>query len=723
MQKEAINTFSEGLVTDINPIAAQNNSLSNCLNGTFITYNGNEFILQNDMGNSKIEYAKLPTGYVPVGIKEYGGVIYVASYNPMTKKGQVGSFPSPQHIFTPTEIGVSDITLTEENFLTNGLYHDVRIPLTADDKILNINDQFAIKITATEPFQDSVFNVVSNLIPDNLGIIKFKLAALDKNSEFIYIDTKITQKESTLFKGEDEEVTFDYWAVINGDIEIEDFDIYNLKASGKLYLVAELEVLDKYVIELTNSVVGSTYTCTLNNEITNPGLWTFLKVTYSINGETEITEYIPHPIDLKGNLVNTPPEFTFSTTTKTDVVDYECTPCVAYGEQSQLTKRGRINFSTFDTNFLDLIGFNYQKLDEEINLNINIDYGSTIGNSIDRLELNFYNLNKLTTYTHVCTERDFKSINFVETIPIYNIDKINAGLIGEELSLNTPKLTLPNFLPKGLEENCVYMCVFKFYEKTIAGLVTEVVSKKYRFVYTNTMFNKYYNGTILDINNEFIDFNANLKVDLNFKKAVTYLLNPGKLPYCFDTNISAFDSELVEQKIFTYNPRIALQTEEFDEITTTLGEHDYWLFEDVATTDGRLYNLNTVGNQILNVNTNKDLIGENIDSETRTYQYFNTALLEDDIYLRTIHDSTNFGITETLVYAQFKHQIKADTRISKITKALNVVKPYFSEENLTNIFGFNLDANNDKWITYRWGISGRFNPLDSSISNLLCTLP
>jgi hypothetical protein len=58
-----------------------------CLNGTLVTYNGNELHLQNDMGNAQVGTSYLSKGYVPVGMKEYGGVIYVASYNPETKKG------------------------------------------------------------------------------------------------------------------------------------------------------------------------------------------------------------------------------------------------------------------------------------------------------------------------------------------------------------------------------------------------------------------------------------------------------------------------------------------------------------------------------------------------------------------------------------------------------------------------------------------------------------
>ena len=104
MKQEATNTFGDGMIMDLNPLTTPNNVLTSALNATMITYNGNEFVLQNDMGNGRVETAYLPSGYVPVGIKEYGGIIYVASYNPLTNKGQIGSFPSPERNISSSEI-------------------------------------------------------------------------------------------------------------------------------------------------------------------------------------------------------------------------------------------------------------------------------------------------------------------------------------------------------------------------------------------------------------------------------------------------------------------------------------------------------------------------------------------------------------------------------------------------------------------------------------------
>ena len=86
MKKDTIYTFTEGMVKDLHPLTTPNNVLTDALNATLVTYNGNELVLQNDMGNTKISNAFLPAGYVPVGMKEHGGIIYVAAYNPTTKK-------------------------------------------------------------------------------------------------------------------------------------------------------------------------------------------------------------------------------------------------------------------------------------------------------------------------------------------------------------------------------------------------------------------------------------------------------------------------------------------------------------------------------------------------------------------------------------------------------------------------------------------------------------
>lgn len=69
-----------------------------------LTYNGNEMMLQNDMGNTLIQDSAtgnimgLNPGFIPTGIKEHGGIMYITSVgkddngNPI---GEIGTIPSP----------------------------------------------------------------------------------------------------------------------------------------------------------------------------------------------------------------------------------------------------------------------------------------------------------------------------------------------------------------------------------------------------------------------------------------------------------------------------------------------------------------------------------------------------------------------------------------------------------------------------------------------------
>lgn len=98
--EQAINQFTKGLQLDTHPMVQGNDTLTDCLNGTLITMSGDEVILQNDMGNRRVDQAFLHAGYEPVGIKEYGGIIYIAAYNPITNQSQIGCFPSPQRKYT-----------------------------------------------------------------------------------------------------------------------------------------------------------------------------------------------------------------------------------------------------------------------------------------------------------------------------------------------------------------------------------------------------------------------------------------------------------------------------------------------------------------------------------------------------------------------------------------------------------------------------------------------
>lgn len=152
--EQAVNTFNKGLQSDTHPMVQGNDTLSDALNATFVTMNGNEVILQNDMGNRRVDNAYLPSGYEPVGMKEYGGIIYVAAYNPITNKSQIGSFPSPERKISSEDgsglggsLNLNELTKSYSDSNLNGLpciYKDViLVPLTKDTS-LHAGDKFVV---------------------------------------------------------------------------------------------------------------------------------------------------------------------------------------------------------------------------------------------------------------------------------------------------------------------------------------------------------------------------------------------------------------------------------------------------------------------------------------------------------------------------------------------------------------------------------------------------
>lgn len=174
--EQAVNTFIKGLQSDTHPMVQGNDTLSDALNATFITMNGNEVVLQNDMGNRRVDNAFLPAGYEPVGIKEYGGIIYVAAYNPITNRSQIGSFPSPERK------GKGDIEPLTINF-SNQFIDDsdeLKLKLKTKEIIIQITEN---SLRAGDKFSiysnDNILQSITNLFKLNVGILNSQNEFLD----------------------------------------------------------------------------------------------------------------------------------------------------------------------------------------------------------------------------------------------------------------------------------------------------------------------------------------------------------------------------------------------------------------------------------------------------------------------------------------------------------------------------------------------------------------
>ena len=196
--EQATNTFTKGLQTDIHPMMQTNEVLSDCLNGTVITMNGNEPALQNDMGNVRVEDANLPSGYTPVGMKEYGGVIYVAAFNPVTGKSQIGSFPSPER-----KKSLDDdlkATFDFDKFQADSYYEDLNKNGTYDnnESYFLKNDSYLVPLTGSVAlhvgdkfviYSSSELSAISDEIT-NWNNVYEEYQEVTENNETIQILTK-----------------------------------------------------------------------------------------------------------------------------------------------------------------------------------------------------------------------------------------------------------------------------------------------------------------------------------------------------------------------------------------------------------------------------------------------------------------------------------------------------------------------------------------------------
>lgn len=306
---QAQNTFNEGMVLDNHPLMTPNTVLTDALNATLVTMNGNEMVLQNDMGNAKVENAKLPPGYIPIGMKEYGGIIYIACYNPLTNKGQIGCFPSPQRQKTATQI--SEITPTfkfpdvtyikeensEEWYKINSLL--TKCEIFPKGTIIRSGDKFSVGLPIASMFgTDNIDSTGEHYISnyDNVenGLVKtpmnrmytFGVATLDNNGQLRDITNQLKRYkrgqqiqfsniDSDLYKfncgyWQNEMSTEDKDGLVSSELMNQTnvqskLNTYNSKLFGRLFLYAKYNTVQSIEV----SVIGYKKLDN-NNTINNP---------------------------------------------------------------------------------------------------------------------------------------------------------------------------------------------------------------------------------------------------------------------------------------------------------------------------------------------------------------------------------------------------------------------------------------------------------------------
>lgn len=244
-----------------------------------LTFNGNENILQNDMGNAQVMDAKtgnmigLNDGFVPVGIKEHGGVLYIASYNHKTKEGELGTIPSPriQATLDKEQKSYNNVVLSDLNdsitHIVDSKVLQTYVPLCNvdnDPPVFRVGDQFLIKLNFEGLIECNEKDLLSTYDEPKL----YKITLHSKTITGNYVDiTSIIPGNQAYYNTQGESVSSPYWFLLDTD----DVDIEKTyKHPGLLlvypnippgYLHIKIEVEKPFGVKPLFNNTNFTYSC------------------------------------------------------------------------------------------------------------------------------------------------------------------------------------------------------------------------------------------------------------------------------------------------------------------------------------------------------------------------------------------------------------------------------------------------------------------------------
>ena len=504
---------------DFHPLTVPNTMTTNCLNGTYLTYNGNEYMIQNDMGNGKVETAALPAGYIPLGTTSFGGIIYIVSYNPLKDVCQIGCFPSPERNFSYEELkedGFQIHSITESDFKNGDNIISFKTKVELTKLTLNPGDKFLIT-SDLEANADRITDYKNNSkkIGDNPKFLRLHVATKDSSGRLVYLDSSLKW-----YKFEENKYYY-----IPKDNTIEDtltaskYSIFNSKLSGNLYLIAELETISMFSSTYT---IDDNYNLILNLEwksdnwnetqkgidpkyinfdankafqLTNNGVTSdkFSLEVYdsehdTVGGDIE-GRYPDIKIDLQ-NKVNTKsifcgqiPTALIDDNAKDEAKNFKLTPAMEFGALPTFELSQNINFAQIGSGRMFIDEWRYFKQDDSLILTYGFqDYPKP-----------FYKTFEVSL--HFMTLDSFQSKN-PDIFQIKNIGKISyAGSFTTELEFDTL-----------FEENKLY--IVKITKKSGLASSTSIPETEeligYRFLYTTDFFNDSYISDIEDFNDLYL---------------------------------------------------------------------------------------------------------------------------------------------------------------------------------------------------------------------------
>ena len=669
-RKQTVNTFSEGLVMDLNPISTPNNVLTNALNATYITYNGNEYVLQNDMGNGRVETAYLPQGFVPLGTTSFGGIIYIVSYNPLINKCQIGCFPSPERNFSNFNSG-TDVSplLSDANFFnkTEVIATSIKtklsnIKLSPGDKYVVYGDNIDSNKAVLSDYG------INRTIGSEPKMLSLRLATIDNNGKISYIDsdlnwTKHDASQYYINNGVSENYGKDLESTRK--VDLSPYNVFTSKVTGDIYLMASLEVIDTF--DVTYDIETSVNTVSTPTSVTYKPIFT---CNVTAQNQKDISGVIVKQLDANGvikqleegdyNFDPNTKKITLTSNSFSGLNSFTFIPLMNFStsetkELTYLSKTINIDFSLFGSNTAYLYLWRYYNYDSYLSLNWGLQ--------------TYYNPAKVTSIV----------FNFTDLL---NNTK-TSQTIENQTSYNGSFITNFNYGLKVAKDR-VYKVDIDIY---IGPSIIKTFSK---IIYTTSIFN----GTYLT-NSDIKDFGT-LKLD-------------DYLDYTLETNI-------------TYNNELSTSVE-YPSTSTKLSE---WTQK---KSDGTL-NLETLGFTTYNFN-NKDKYNSSLNYELKFKNNFNNLFSVKNVTYKTSQkdavistpNSSNLGtldsktllnqINNTLSF-EFNTEVVADNKVtipfdlngtyknpiwasmskSNVTYT-NLIAPLIYNDDTASTFSFNMTTDTD----------------------------
>ena len=249
----AKSTFGDGLLMDFAPDNTQATCLTHALNATLLTMNGNELSLQNDMGNGRVETAYLPEGYVPVGTCEFGDIIYIVSYNPITNKSQIGCFPSPERNISSKELSGIKTTFNLEEFTKStefGFRETISnsVKRVIYDNSLNPGDKF---IVHSGDIHDNISRISdygnkSHIIGAFPKQFKINVVAIEDSGKINYLNSDLKWYDDFYINQESTSNSNKPDIDSYRNILSSGYSVFQSKVSGKLAILIELERIQNF---------------------------------------------------------------------------------------------------------------------------------------------------------------------------------------------------------------------------------------------------------------------------------------------------------------------------------------------------------------------------------------------------------------------------------------------------------------------------------------------